>query len=192
MANLQASTVTGFNYGNLISAPCGLNSDQQEYPQQDPWGNFTNLSANCSVKKFGDWVDLLVQIDGIAESSAPGWIGSRVLYTLPTGYRPTGYSNVGAPRPAPYDTVITTGWLRVAGDTNSFGGDSIRHSGALEVRVSGSDGTIRAFYGPIGADTYEGNAANPGGGLTPGTTYQIRNNNSWFTFGLRYWAGVTT
>jgi len=187
MANLlSGTTVVGFNYGSVFSVPAGLSSEQQEYPQQDPWGNFSNLSANLSARKFGDWVDLAIQLDGIAENSAPGFVSSRVIYTLPTGYRPTGYTN----GTAPYSTIITTGMLRVAGDTNSFGGDNIRHEGAIEIRISGSDGSVRAFTGPVGADTKEGNAPNSNGNLSQGTAYIIANNNSWTTVLLRYWAGA--
>jgi len=191
MANLlSGTTVTGFTYGTVFSVPAGLSSDQQEYPQQDPWGNFTNLSANLSARKFGDWVDLAIQLDGIAETSAPGFVSSRVIYTLPVGYRPTGYANSGAVRPPPYDTIITTGMLRVAGDTNSFGGDNIRHEGAIEIRISGSNGSVKAFTGPTGADTLGGNAPNNSGNLSSGTAYTIANNNSWTTVLVRYWAGT--
>jgi hypothetical protein len=187
MANLlSGTTVTGFTYGPVFSVPAGLNNHQTEIPQQDPWGNFSGLSQNLSVRKFGDWVDLAIQLDGIASNSAPGFTSSRVIYTLPTGYRPTGYTNGSAP----YNQIITTGMLRVAGDTDTFGADNIRHEGAIEIRISGSDGSVRAFTGPVGADTREDNAPNNSGNLPSGTVYTIVNNNSWTTVLVRFWAGT--
>jgi hypothetical protein len=176
MANLQASTFAGMNFGSITSIPATVSGSQTEYPTTDVWNNFTSLSPNLSVKKIGDWVDFMMVIDGIVSSSAIGYSSSSVLYTLPTGYRPTGISTGTAP--TPYNQYITTGTLRIAGQVGGFGGTNVRQTGTVEVRINAS-GEIKVMTTVTATDAE----------YSPGS-HQIGNNNSWLSVRGSFYAGT--